>query len=71
MLKGLEIQSLGELLGERQTGRLNLKVAKLTDLKLIELARQKAKEILKRDFKLKNFPKLKEQLKISKKIYFV
>jgi len=69
--KDLEIRGPGELLGERQTGKLNLKVAKLTDLKLIELARQKAKEILKRDFKLKNFPKLKEQLKISKKIYFV
>ena len=69
--KDLEIRGPGEFLGERQTGKLNLKVAKLTDLKLIELAREKAKEILKKDPTLKNFPKLKEQLKISKKIYFV
>ena len=47
--KDLEIRGPGELLGERQTGKLNLKIAKLTDLRLIELARQKAKEILKRD----------------------
>jgi len=69
--KDLEIRGPGELLGERQTGRLNLKVAKLTDLNLIELAREKAKEILKEDPNLKKYPKLKEKLQKRKKIYFV
>jgi len=69
--KDLEIRGPGELLGERQTGKLDLKVAKLTDLKLIELAREKAKEILRKDPNLKSFEKLREQLKRSRKIYFV
>lgn len=69
--KDLEIRGPGELLGERQTGKLNLKVAKLTDLKLIELAREEAKEILKKSPSLKTFPKLLEQLKRTKKLYFV
>lgn len=69
--KDLEIRGPGELIGERQTGRLNLKVAKLTDLELIEIARKEATEILKRDPNLKNFPKLKEYLKKSKEFYFV
>ena len=69
--KDLEIRGPGELLGERQTGRLNLKIAKLTDLKLIELAQKEAKEILKKSPSLKEFPLLKEQLKRRKKIYFV
>ncbi|MBC7073816.1 ATP-dependent DNA helicase RecG [Candidatus Parcubacteria bacterium] len=69
--KDLEIRGPGELLGEKQTGRLNLKVAKLTDLELIELAREKAKEILKKDPNLKKYPKLKIQLKRESKIYFL
>jgi len=69
--KDLEIRGPGELLGERQTGRLNLKVAKLTDLKLIELAREIAKEILKKDSSLKKFPRLKEYLRKTRKIYFI
>jgi len=44
-----------------------LKVAKLTNLKLIELAKQMAKEILKRDFKLKNFPKIKRAIENKQK----
>jgi hypothetical protein len=48
-----------------------LKVAKLTNLKLIELSRKFAKEILKEDKTLKNFPKLREKLRKERKIYFV
>lgn len=69
--KDLEIRGPGELLGEKQTGKLNLKVAKLTDLKLIEIAREKAKEILRESPTLKNFPELKKQLKKELKLYFV
>jgi ATP-dependent DNA helicase RecG len=69
--KDLEIRGPGELLGERQTGKLNLKVAKFTDLHLIELAREKAKEILKEDPNLKKWKELREELKLVRKIYFV
>jgi ATP-dependent DNA helicase RecG len=69
--KDLEIRGPGELLGERQTGRLDLKVAKLTDLGLIELAREKAKEILREDPNLKKYSELKEKLSKRRKIYFV
>jgi len=69
--KDLEIRGPGELLGERQTGKLDLKVAKLTDLNLIELAREKAKEILREDPNLKKYPELGEKLIKRRKIYFV
>jgi ATP-dependent DNA helicase RecG len=69
--KDLEIRGPGELLGEKQTGRLDLKVAKLTDLSLIELAREKAKEILREDPNLKKYSELKEKLSKRRKIYFV
>ena len=69
--KDLEIRGPGELLGEKQTGKLNLKIARLTDLSLIELAREKAKEILKEDPNLKKYPGLKEKFTKKRKIYFV
>lgn len=69
--KDLEIRGPGELLGEKQTGKLNLKIAKLTDLKLIELARESAKEILKKDPSLNSYPQLKREIRKSRKIYFV
>jgi ATP-dependent DNA helicase RecG len=69
--KDLEIRGPGELLGERQTGKLDLKVAKFTDLPLIELAREKAKEILREDPNLKKWKELREELRLARKIYFV
>lgn len=69
--KDLEIRGPGEFLGEKQTGKLNLKVAKLSDLKLIEIAREKAKEILKKDPTFKNFLGLAFYLKKERKFYFV
>jgi len=69
--KDLEIRGPGELLGEKQTGKLDLKIAKLADLKMVELAREKAKEILKEDPNLKYYPQLKEKLSKRRKIYFV
>jgi uncharacterized protein YacL len=38
---------------------------------LIELAREKAKEILTEDLNLKKYPELKEKLNKRRKIYFV
>jgi hypothetical protein len=38
---------------------------------LIELAREKAKEILREDPNLKKYSKLKEKLSKRRKIYFV
>jgi len=67
----LKIRGPGEILGEKQTGKLNLKIANLTDLNLIQLAREKAKEILKEDEMLNKYLELREKLKRKKKIYFV
>jgi ATP-dependent DNA helicase RecG len=69
--KDLEIRGPGELLGEKQTGRLDLKVAKLTDLSLIEFAREKAKEILREDPNFKKYSQLKEKLTKTRKILIV
>jgi ATP-dependent DNA helicase RecG len=69
--KDLEIRGPGELLGEKQTGRLDLKVAKLIDLNLIELAREKAKEILREDPNLRKYLQLKEKLTKTRKILMV
>jgi ATP-dependent DNA helicase RecG len=69
--KDLEIRGPGEFLGERQTGRLDLKIAKLTDLSLVELTREMAKEILKEDPNLKKYQELREKMSRKKKIYFV
>jgi len=62
--KDLKLRGPGDLTGLRQWGVPDLVMASLlTDLELVERARQRAKEILAKDPNLKNYPSLREKLK--------
>lgn len=58
----LELRGPGELFGRRQSGLLELKVAKLTDVELIEESRRLASGLLDRDPELEGVPLLRERL---------
>jgi ATP-dependent DNA helicase RecG len=58
----LELRGPGELFGTRQSGLLELKVAKLTDVELIEETRREAGQLLDRDPELVGAPLLRERL---------
>jgi ATP-dependent DNA helicase RecG len=58
----LELRGPGELFGTRQSGLLELKVAKLTDVGLIEESRRMAERLLERDPELEGVPLLRERL---------
>jgi ATP-dependent DNA helicase RecG len=51
--KDLEIRGPGQFLGTRQSGYTELKLASITDIKLIEQARQTAMSLFKQDPDLK------------------
>jgi ATP-dependent DNA helicase RecG len=48
----LEQRGPGDFLGKRQSGFAELRMARLSDIKLIELARQEATALFERDPKL-------------------
>lgn len=54
----LEIRGPGAIYGSAQSGQLDLRVAKLTDVELIEAARSAAKEFIKSKEKLSKYPDL-------------
>jgi len=54
----LEIRGPGAIYGESQSGQLDLRVAKLTDVKLIEAARIAAQRFVDGKNKLKDYPEL-------------
>jgi ATP-dependent DNA helicase RecG len=58
----LELRGPGELFGTRQSGLLELKVARLTDVELIEETRREAGQLLDRDPELVGAPLLRERL---------
>lgn len=58
----LELRGPGELFGKRQSGLLELKVAKLTDVELIEESRRLASELLDADPELQAEPLLRSRL---------
>ena len=58
----LELRGPGELFGKRQSGLLELKVAKLTDVPLIEESRRIAAGLLDRDPELAAAPGLRQRL---------
>ncbi len=65
----LKLRGMGELYGTKQSGLPDLKCADLTDLELLQSARDWAIKILKEDLELKKHPALKKQVEASK-IYF-
>lgn len=59
----LKIRGSGDIFGVRQSGRWDLKIASLDDLKLIERTREAAKEILAEDPKLDKHSRLHLKLR--------
>lgn len=58
----LEIRGPGAIYGENQSGQLDLRVAKLTDVKLIESARQAAQEFIDSGQDLQKYPALAQHV---------
>ena len=59
----LKFRGSGELYGERQSGLLDLKMAALKNLKLVEAARQEAKELVKNSSDLtKEYPLIAQKI---------
>ena len=61
--KDLQIRGPGDFTGQRQWGLPDLAMASLADTLLVSRARNEAKEILKKDPNLKNYPQLKNKVK--------
>ena len=61
--KDLEIRGPGDFAGTRQWGIPDLMMSSLKDMKLVEKARESAKEILLQDPYLKNYPYLRKKIK--------
>jgi len=64
----LELRGPGAIYGQMQSGQLDLRVAKLTDTKLIESARDSAREFLDQSYDLKNYPDLARQVQKNRAI---
>jgi ATP-dependent DNA helicase RecG len=59
--KDLRLRGPGDLTGQRQWGVPDFVMASLQNLELIEKTREAAKDLLKKDSKLKNFPFLRKK----------
>jgi ATP-dependent DNA helicase RecG len=60
--RDLKIRGPGDFIGQRQWGIPDLAMDSLKDVFLVEKTKMAAKEILKEDPKLKNYPLLRERL---------
>ena len=58
----LKLRGPGEIYGTKQHGLMNLKIASLSDVKLIKTTRNEAKKLLEKDPKLEACPALKSKL---------
>ena len=61
--KDLKLRGPGEFLGSRQSGLPDITMENLGNIKLIEISRQEALNLLKNDPKLENHPLLQKELK--------
>lgn len=69
--KDLAIRGPGDFFGTRQSGLPDLAMASLNDAELIKSAREEAKKLIKEDFRLSRYQKLKERLQeLTVKIHF-
>ena len=64
----LELRGPGAIYGMRQSGALDLRIAELTDEKLIATAKKMADEFVKRGEKLLNYPVLAERIEYFRSI---
>lgn len=60
--KDLEFRGSGEIYGLKQSGFPDLKIAKLTDLEIIQQTKQAAQELFIKNFSLKSWPLLQKRL---------
>ncbi|MBU1092215.1 ATP-dependent DNA helicase RecG [Patescibacteria group bacterium] len=60
----LAMRGPGAFFGDQQSGFLKLKIANLTDEKLIKITHQAAQDLIKKDPTLKHYPQLKSSLQI-------
>jgi ATP-dependent DNA helicase RecG len=58
----LEIRGPGAIYGQAQHGRLDLKIANLTDMRLIASAREAAQRFIDKDKKVDKYPELAAQV---------
>ena len=58
----LDIRGPGEVLGQRQSGYIPFKIAKLSDRAMIKLAKSEAEKILDQDPNLAGAPLLKQKI---------
>lgn len=61
--KDLELRGPGQFFGTRQSGLPDIAMANLTNIKLIQIAREEAQTLLSQDSELKKHPLLKDALK--------
>lgn len=61
--KDLELRGPGEFLGTRQSGIPDIAMENIANVKLIQIAREEAQNLLKSDQELEKYPLLKEALK--------
>ncbi|MBU4370088.1 DNA helicase RecG, partial [Patescibacteria group bacterium] len=67
--KDLELRGPGEIFSTEQSGfSTNLKIARLSDVKIIKETRESAKLIFKQDFDFKKYPLLEKKINESIKI---
>ena len=59
----LSIRGSGELYGKRQSGLSDIAMEAMKNLKMVEAAREEAKEIIVKDSNLKNYPAIMEIIK--------
>ncbi len=62
-------RGIGTLFDGKQWGVSDLAMEAIKNPKLVEVARQEAKEIIENDLSLENFPKLKEKLKEKQEVH--
>ncbi len=68
--KDLELRGPGEFFGTRQSGLPDIAMENITNLKLIQIAREEAQNIIQGDLELKEHPQLADALqKFSQKIH--
>lgn len=63
--KDLQLRGSGEIIGTRQSGMIELKIASLSDVDLIKISHEQAEKIIDEDPELKKYPDLRDRIKLN------
>jgi ATP-dependent DNA helicase RecG len=66
----LSLRGAGQLYGRKQWGLSDIAMDALKNIKMVEFARNEAKEIISKDFSLSKYPTLKKALEERNAIHF-